>query len=63
MCENVVGLSHKPRADVPTLIQKKVILVQIISIPAQKEGIPIQTYPRRHSHAPVEACNTSAECV
>lgn len=28
MCENVVGLSYKPRADVPMLIQKKVILVQ-----------------------------------
>lgn len=65
MCENVVVLSYKPRADVPipTLIQKKVILVQIISIPVQMEGIPVQTYPRWHRRAHMEACNTSAECV
>lgn len=65
VCENVVGLSYKPRADVPTLIQKKVILAQFtsISISAEKEGIPVQTYPRWHRRTHVEACNTSAECV
>lgn len=40
--ENVVVLSYKPRADVPTLIPLKVLLEQIISIPAQKGGIRIK---------------------
>lgn len=46
MYENAEVLSYKPQADVPALIRTKVLLEQIISIPAQKEGIPIQTYPR-----------------
>lgn len=44
MCENVAGLSYKPRADVPVLIQKKVVLVQITSIPAQRK-----TFQYRHT--------------
>lgn len=51
MCKNVVVLSYKPRADVPILIKYKVILVQVISFPAQKGSIPTQTYLRWHRSA------------
>lgn len=51
MCRNAVVLSYKPRADVPILIKYKVILVQVISLPAQKGSIPAQTYPWWHRSA------------
>lgn len=45
MCENVVVLSYKPRTDIPTLIKKKVILIHVISIPAQKKAFQYKHTP------------------